>query len=154
MSNFLAIGVSARGRSSMEHGMLATSVVWVNTENDPWVVQETLLKVAPTRAQVKDGSFRTRAEKDPLEQKVDCETAEQFVRRLEELVKDLPIANTTLLLFGPDSWMAARYYYELARTFPTLVHRPWKSVQYVHKVEGGDIPYVLTGDFVRSWLLK
>jgi hypothetical protein len=148
--NYLAIGASARGRSMPEHGLLAATLVWVNTQNDPWVVQETLIKVKPTRAQVKDGGFRTREEKDPLEQGDDiCDTPEIFVRRLEGLVKDLPFENTVLLLIGQDAWSAARYYYDLSRVSPTLVQRPWKRVEYVHN---NNVPYVLTSDWVRAWL--
>lgn len=136
----------------VEHGLLAASLVWVNTQNDPWVVQETLIKVKPTRAQVKDGSFRTREEKEVLEQGNDiCETVETFVKRLEGLVKDLPISNTVLLLVGEDAWSAARYYYDLSRVSPTLVQRPWKRVLYVHDKS---VPFVLTSDWVQAWLAK
>lgn len=143
--NYLAIGGSARGRSMVEHGLLAATLVWINTANDPWVVQETTFKVKPTRAQVKDGSFRTREEKAPLEQGDDCfDKAEHFVRRIDDQIKDLPVADTVLLLCGPDAWSVARYYYDLCRVSPTLIQRPWKRVEYLHD----NVPFVLTSEWV------
>lgn len=145
----MAIGGCARGRSMVEHGLLAASVVWINTENDPWVVQETLIKVKPSRAQVKDGSFRTREEKEPLEEGDDvCEKIEHFVKRLEDTIRGLPFTSTVLLLFGVDSLSVARYYYDLSRVTPTLLEKPWKEVRYIH----GVVPFVLGSDYVRAYL--
>lgn len=144
--NFLAIGASARGVSMVEHGLLAITLIWIT----PHVTQNVTIKVKPTRAQVKDHTFRTREEKEPLETGSDVsEKIEEAVSRIQEVIKDCPFPSTRLLLFGIDSFSAARYYYDLARVRPNLLQRPWHSVEYIQR---SDVPFVLTEAYVKSYL--
>lgn len=151
-TNYLAIGASARGRNMVEHGLLAIQAVWVNQENDPWVVQEVLIRVKPTRAQVKDHVPELREAMLELEKPGDDlhDKIEQAINKLDTLVKNLPFQKTTLLLFGQDAWSAARYYYDFSRVRPTLVQRPWNHVEYVHE----NVPFILNSEHVVNYLKK